>query len=240
MDEITTELTPLTDSEQSALRTGDGVRLVSPRGRIYEGFIERVRGFSGQAGRATMIVVGGRTFGFSRFTIYTIDPDHINLTDCAPLKPTVSQIIAAVTELSQQRTGSVLAVNDKNIADHLIGFDPTIMKLGRDYDGKSDDGWYNEFVSLSAIRNALNSAATTGEIRKVTYEYDGQMVSFNHRTRSGYVTTADFNAADSGRTAEIYERKIADLRAAASATVALRHTAEVDAEHMRLIVEAGL
>ena len=245
-DELDTaaKLAPMTEDEIRAMKNGDAVRIVTNRGLAYEGYVAGLNPHERPTPR-TSITVNGRVFTPAQQTVYSIDPVNVVIRDHTPRELSPEEVRDLVADLATRGYGGQPSATTADyIALHVVGFDPNSYLPSKAYGGRGQDAWWGQFVKIGAIRRTLEKLDADGVLRKVDRgtrserRIDGDVVSIPGKV--GFVTTEDWDAAYAAYRAKRDASKIEALLRQARETIADRHTAEVEAEHARLVKEAGL
>tara|TARA_R110002051_G_scaffold314950_4_gene392664 strand:- start:9435 stop:10154 length:720 start_codon:yes stop_codon:yes gene_type:complete len=223
------------------LHAGTGVRISIPKLGVFEGPIEKPDDQYRRGYPDSIMVAGVRLNPASHDVEFVADAD---LTPGRPavLEPTAEQVIKAVEDTTMTFDGKPHVRSTRDILTELIGFDAAGMLRGKDFGGKTVDGWFNQFIKVSATKRMLDTLTADGSIVKVnpgnrfTATPDYYALHFGD-VRSGYVTAAAHAQAHAALVAKQDEARIAQLRIRATATVAARHQDEIETELARLLAE---
>lgn len=233
----------LTADDREALRGRNGIRLVTKKGRVYEGILDL--GLRGSLGRYSPMLINGKLFSTSIHTLYLLDPDETVVRDPAPVELTDEEVRDVIADLCVSTSGpKVSAPSITDIVDSVLGFDPALGMSTSEFGGKSRDGYTNQFLKMGPLRRSLARLQADGAIRKLT---SGSFLNASAddryakiRSKTGYVTSQAYDeavaAVDEGRR----KKQIEQLRTQAGKNVAEHHQDEVEQELVRLAEEAGI
>jgi len=223
------------------LQLGAAVRIVQPLLGTFEGVIEKTDDQYGR-GFPDSIEVAGARFFVEQHVVEAVSEADLSPGRPAVLVPTAAQVVAAIESAGLSTRGKPYVSAPRNIFIGLIGFDAGNGLRSREYGGRSADGWFNQFVKVSAVKYTLDALVANGTIVKVQSGNrfqptpDFRALEFRN-VRSGYVTTVQHAQAHTALNDKAATERVAKLRAKAAANVAERHPDELEAELTRLIAE---
>jgi len=223
------------------LQLGTAVRIVQPLLGTFEGVIEKTDDQYGR-GFPDSIEVAGARFFVEQHIVEAVSEAELTPGRPVVLAPTAAQVMAAIESAGLSALGRYCVSSPRDIFIGLIGFDAGNGLRSREYGGRSADGWFNQFVKVSAVKNTLDALVANGTIVKVQQgnrfspTSDFRALEFRN-VRSGYVTAGHHAQAHAALNDKTATDRVAKLRATAAANVAERHPDELEAELTRLIAE---
>lgn len=233
----------LTAKEKLSLRNGDGVRIVTPAGTVYQGVIESVGGYL--ADSPNRLYLHGKMFGIPAHKMFRVKAEGITVIDPPKRQVAADELRDIIADLSFDRSaehagrnGGPIAVGFRDIARAVLGFEADMHGTTPDFGGKSPEGYIGQFLAVSPAKRVLGEMVDAGELRAVNDKRDSidhRYVKFQYRTKSGWVLASQY--ADSKSRVDAYAdaQKLEKLRAKARQTVADRHADEVEAVLAELV-----
>ena len=238
----TNEQTELTREEFEVLRDGEAVRIVTPAGLTFEGFIADKFKFGTVLRRS--VIVNGREFSGYQHKFYRVDADTVTVRDHAPRELTDEEVRDWVADLESKHRfqGKPTAVTTYDIVEGVLGFSPHAILAGAAQGGKSNDTYVNQHLRVGSLRRSLDRLTGDGVLRKVVkggYFNRGDERYVHILGKVGYVLSASYDESRQVVHEKDREQDLSKLWAQARGIVADRHTDEVEAEYERLVEEAG-
>lgn len=146
--------------------------------------------------------------------------------------------------------GRLTVMSVRAIAVKLLGFDPTAgQNTTPTYGGHSPDFFFNQHLSMGALRRVLNEMTEQGVVTKVTdLSYTAtpaerrfaRLVHFSHGVGSGYVLTEEFEQSGANYDAEQRDTQRSKIMEAAAKVIAEKHADEVQALYATECAKLGL